>query len=84
MTNIIWSKTNCPFCVQAKDLLKQHDIPFEERTIGEKWTKEQLLEAVPTARSVPQISLYGTYIGGYQDLVDYFEQTTTGSTEGKL
>lgn len=84
MTNIVWSKENCPHCVQAKELLKQHDIPFEERMIGEHWTREQLLEAVPTARSVPQISLYGQYVGGHKELVEYFENNTTGSTEGKL
>lgn len=82
--NIVWSKENCPHCEQAKNLLAQHDIAFEERKIGTKWTKEQLLESVPTARSVPQISLYGQYIGGYNELVDYFEQNTSGSTEGSI
>ena len=43
-------------------------IEFEERKIGKDWTKEQLLEAVPTARSVPQIFLDEQYVGGYQEL----------------
>ena len=84
MTNIVWSKENCPHCDQAKSLLKDHDISFEERKIGEGYTKEQLLESVPTARSVPQIFLYGQYVGTYNDLVSYLENNTTGSTEGKL
>lgn len=84
MSTIVWSKENCPHCQQAKELLHRQDIPFEERKIGEGWNKEQLLESVPTARSVPQIFLYGEYIGGYKELVKYFENNTSGSTEGKL
>jgi len=84
MNTIVWSKENCPLCLQAKELLKTHDIPFEERKIGEGWDKEQLLESVPTARSVPQIFVYGEYVGGHKELVEYFENNTTGSTEGRL
>lgn len=68
---IIWSKPNCPHCEYAKTLLRTHNIQYEERIIGEEWTKEQLLEAVPTARSVPQIIDGNTYVGGYTDLQKY-------------
>ncbi len=65
---IIWSKPQCSYCVQAKNLLKAKGIPYEERIIGEGWLKEQLLEAVPNARSVPQIFIAGNLIGGYNEL----------------
>ena len=68
MKAIVWSKDACPFCVQAKSLLTARGIEFEERKIGKAWTKEQLLEAVPTARTVPQIFLDEQYVGGYQEL----------------
>jgi glutaredoxin 3 len=68
MTAIIWSKYNCTFCEQAKMLLKQKGISFEERKIGDGWTKEELLEAVPTARTVPQIFLEGELVGGFTEL----------------
>ena len=84
MNTIVWSKENCPHCVEAKQLLNLHDIPFEERKIGDGWDREQLLEHVPTARSVPQIFVYGQYVGGLEDLKTYIENTTSGSTEGKL
>jgi glutaredoxin 3 len=67
-TAIIWSRDNCPYCVQAKALLEQKGIEFEERKIGDGWTKEQLLEAVPNARTVPQIFLNDELVGGYTDL----------------
>ena len=68
MKAIIWSKDACPYCVQAKNLLAQKNIEFEERKIGDGWTKEQLLEAVPDARSVPQIFLDGELVGGFTEL----------------
>jgi glutaredoxin len=68
MRAIVWSKDACPYCVQAKTLLSQKGIEFEERKIGEGYTKEDLLEAVPAARTVPQIFLDGELVGGFTEL----------------
>jgi glutaredoxin len=68
MKATVWSKDMCSYCEQAKQLLESKGIEFEERKIGKAWTKEQLLEAVPTARTVPQIFLDEQYVGGYQEL----------------
>lgn len=68
MKAIVWSKYHCPFCDQAKALLTQKGIVFEEKKIGDGFTKEDLLEAVPTARTVPQIFLDGELVGGFTEL----------------
>jgi glutaredoxin len=68
MTAIVWSKYQCPYCDQAKALLTQKGIQFEERKIGDGWTKEDLLEAVPTARTVPQIFINDELVGGFTEL----------------
>ena len=68
MRAIVWSKNACPFCDQAKNLLKLNGIEFEERNISTDWTREQLLEAVPDARTVPQIFLDQQLIGGFTEL----------------
>jgi len=68
MKAIVWSKDTCPFCDQAKNLLKLKGIEFEERNISTDWTREQLLEAVPNARTVPQIFLDEQLIGGFTEL----------------
>ena len=68
MKAIVWSKDHCPYCVQAKTLLEQKGIEFEERKIGDGQTKEQLLEAVPDARTVPQIFLNDELVGGFTEL----------------
>jgi glutaredoxin 3 len=72
--NIVWSKENCPYCVQAKRLLTLRGVEFEERNIsGGSWSKDQLLEMVPMARTVPQIFIGGEHIGGFDALVDYYK-----------
>ena len=68
MKAIVWSKDHCPYCVQAKTLLEQKGIEFEEKKIGEGYSKEDLLEAVPNARTVPQIFLDGELVGGFTEL----------------
>jgi len=68
MKAIIWSKYHCPYCDQAKALLASKGIQFEEKKIGDGYTKEELLEAVPAARSVPQIFLDGELVGGFTEL----------------
>jgi len=65
---IVWSKDACPFCLQAKALLESKGIEYEERNINKDYTKEQLLESVPTARTLPQIFLDDEYIGGFTEL----------------
>ena len=68
MKAVIWSRYHCPYCDQAKALLGQRDIPFEEKKIGDGYTKEELLEAIPSARTVPQIIIDGVLIGGFTEL----------------
>jgi glutaredoxin 3 len=79
MKVIVWSKNPCPYCDQAKALLKSRGIEFEERNLTTgNWTKEQLLEAVPTARTVPQVIVNNQTIGGFTDLQRYLEETAGG------
>lgn len=68
MKAIIWSRYNCPYCDQAKALMTSKGIEFEEKKIGDGYTKEELLEVVPNARTVPQIFLNGHLVGGFTEL----------------
>jgi glutaredoxin len=73
MKAVVWSKDHCPFCDQAKSLLKMKGIEFEEKKIGHGFTREDLLEAVPTARTVPQIFLDDQLIGGFTELKKHLQ-----------
>lgn len=64
----IWSKQSCSYCDMAKSLLKSKGIEFQENKIGEGYTRDDLLAAVPNARTVPQIFVDDKLIGGFQEL----------------
>jgi glutaredoxin 3 len=84
MTAIVWSKYNCPYCDQAKALLTQRGIKYEERKIGDGYSKEDLLEAVPNARTVPQIFINNQLIGGFTELRQHIEETAGGYGKGEI
>ena len=77
---VVYSKPNCPYCVKAKRLLNQMELSFTERVVGVDATREQLLEAAPNARTVPQIIIDGKVIGGYDQLASYIETTGFNGT----
>jgi glutaredoxin 3 len=56
------------FVCRPKPYWTARGIEFEERNISQDWTREQLLEAVPNARTLPQIFLDDQHIGGFTDL----------------
>ena len=65
----VYSKKHCPFCDQAKALLKRKDIQFEEVKIDENPTaREFIMEQ--GHRTVPQIYHQGKLFveGGFQGL----------------
>jgi glutaredoxin len=74
MEATVWSKYHCPYCDQAKALLKQKGYIITEKKIGDGYTKEELLEAVPTARTVPQIFIGEQLIGGFTELKTHLEK----------
>jgi glutaredoxin len=69
MTLTIYSKNHCPYCDQAKALLKSKGIDFVEVKIDED---EQAKEFIVSKghRTVPQLYLNGNLFvdGGYQGL----------------
>ena len=72
---VVWSRDHCAYCVKAKNLLEMKGIEYEERNISAGvWTREQLLEACPAARTVPQIVIDGVVIGGYDRLEELCNQ----------
>lgn len=75
MKAVIWGQDHCTYCDQAKALMKRFGIEYEERLIGAGYTKKDLIDAVPTARTVPQIFMNGEYIGGFRELKQHLAQT---------
>lgn len=72
---MIISKPDCPFCSKAAAALERAGKEFIEYKIGVSITREEALEMVPGARSVPQIFDGKTHIGGYNELIKYLGES---------
>jgi glutaredoxin len=71
----IYGKPACPFCDKAKALCETKGFDFSYKSMGTDYTREELMEMFPTARTVPQIKVNGESIGGYDQLVKYVKET---------
>ena len=68
---IVWTKTNSPDSRQAVAHLKRMGYEVEERNIvyDNPWNMTKLREAIPGVKSVPQIIIDGTLLGGLKELM---------------
>ena len=70
MEALVYSKKPCPYCEQAKTLLTRKNISYTELDMTRTEVLDKLRELVPGVKTVPQIFIDGTYVGGYTDLVE--------------
>ncbi len=68
---LVYSFETCPYCVNAKQLLTQKGYEYEERVIDRSQIKELVKKT--KMMTVPQIFIGEEFIGGYDDLVEYFK-----------
>ena len=60
----IYTTPYCPFCIKAKQLLKNKKVNFDEIDLSENPDKfEEMLAKSNGARTVPQIFVNGEHIG---------------------
>ena len=76
----IYTKTTCPWCDKAKEVLNELNIPYQEFILSPGYDEDKpqanqryvsradLLERMPGAKTVPQIWIDGEHIGGCTDL----------------
>ena len=63
----IYSKPQCPFCVQAKALAEREGHELTYKMLDEDFDRETLMETFPGARTFPQIIVDGEKIGGFTE-----------------
>lgn len=63
----IYSKPQCPYCVQAKALAEREGHELTYKMLDEDFNREQLMETFPGARTFPQIIVDGEKIGGFTE-----------------
>ncbi|SIT12056.1 glutaredoxin 3 [Neptunomonas antarctica] len=68
MKTIIYSSDWCPFCVNAKRLLDQKGVKYEEIKVDTQPTKRAEMVKLSGRTSVPQIFIGNTHVGGCDEL----------------
>jgi|TARA_R110001592_G_scaffold1063_12_gene6399 glutaredoxin 3 len=63
----IYSKPQCPYCVQAKALAEREGYELTYKMLDEDFNRETLMETFPGARTFPQIIVDGEKIGGFTE-----------------
>ena len=64
----IYTTTYCPYCVKAKDLLKRKGATWTEVNAEDDAVREAMIVKAGGRRTVPQIFIGETHVGGCDDL----------------
>jgi len=68
-TVVIYTKSFCPYCHSAKDLLRQKGAAFEEiRVDGDRAAQAAMAARAGGRSTVPQIFIGADHVGGCDDL----------------
>ena len=66
----MFSTLSCPYCVRAKALLKQRGVEaIEDVRVDLEPAQRQTMVELTGRRTVPQIFIGNTFVGGCDDLV---------------
>ena len=65
---VVYTTQYCPYCMQAKALLKHKGVAFEEVDVGEDDAMRARVVELSGRRTVPQIFIDDKPIGGYDEL----------------
>lgn len=66
----VYSTAVCPYCVSAKNLLKSKGLEWTELRIDtDPAQRDAMLARSGGRRTVPQIFINDTHVGGFDDLV---------------
>ena len=69
MNIVIYTKSNCPLCTTAKQLLKSKGLEYEEVSFdNDPMRQAEFHVAYPDVRQMPQIFIGGQRVGGLAGL----------------
>jgi glutaredoxin 3 len=65
---IMYSTTSCPYCLAARNLLRSKNLTWTEVSVDIEPDKRAEMISRSGRRTVPQIFIGDTHVGGYDDL----------------
>lgn len=74
----IFGRDDCKYCQLAKAELDRRHIRYTEYNVSNESIRKKLLERLPGVSKIPQIFINGICIGGFDSLLEYFENVSGG------
>lgn len=65
---VVYSTGYCGFCVRAKALLDRKSVEYTEVMVDQDPAQRALMEQMSGRRTVPQVFIGETHVGGYDEL----------------
>lgn len=76
----IYGKDGCGYCVAATRVCSQRQLEYKYLRLNEDFSRDELLTKFPEAKTFPQIIVSGNHVGGYDDFVEYLDNTGYNGT----
>ena len=81
----VYTKQNCVYCVKAKALLKGLGLTFTEKKLEEFESVDSMIKDIgKKVRAMPQIKIDGELVGGYNQLIEYFNNKGVVNFKGEI
>lgn len=79
MNITIYTKSHCPNCVSAKQLLKSKGLSYSEVNLDSDSERAAFVDVFKDARQMPQVFIDGQRVGGFAGLHAALKQIETAS-----
>ena len=81
----VYTKQNCVYCVKAKSLLKGLGLTWTEKKLEEFSSVDEMIKDIgKKVRAMPQIKIDGELVGGYNQLIEYFNNKGVVNFKGEF
>ena len=81
----VYTKQNCVYCVKAKSLLKGLGLTWTEKKLEEFSSVDEMIKDIgKKVRAMPQIKIDGELVGGYNQLIEYFNDKGLVNFKGEI
>ena len=77
---IVYGTTTCPYCERAKMVLTQKGYTYDFINLQELGKTAEEVTGRPV-KTVPQIYIEGQYVGGFQEMMEYFNNQIVEDNE---
>ncbi len=85
MKVVIYSKENCIYCSKAKNLMDKLGLKYTEKKLEDFDSVDDMLKDIgKQVRTMPQIKIDDELVGGYHQLIEYFDDKGLVNFKGEI